>query len=127
MTASLAFLAAMVAFFVAMIAVDRLFGKSSGEKAKRTCSANLADTEQNERQAFKHQQFSTAKSEMAYHNHCVLNSLGGSPRSAIPFPWTLSFPLDPAVLETGPVSRCYFDIHRCAGARDRRNCFGRGT
>jgi hypothetical protein len=47
--------------------------------AKRTCSVNLADTERNDGQAFKRQQFSAAKSEMAYHNHFVLNSLGGNP------------------------------------------------
>jgi hypothetical protein len=51
---------------------------------EKTCSANLADTERNERQAFKRQQFSAAKSEMAYHNHFVLNSLGGNPKSAMP-------------------------------------------
>jgi hypothetical protein len=59
-------------------------------------SANLADTERNERQAFKRQQFSAAKSEMAYHNHFVLNSLGGNPKSAMPVlslcPFPLSFP-----------------------------------
>jgi transposase len=55
--------------------------KRTGEK---TCSANLADTERNERQAFKRQQFSAAKYEMAYHNHFVLNSLGGNPKSAMP-------------------------------------------
>jgi hypothetical protein len=55
----------------------------TGEK---TCSANLADTERNERQAFKRQQFSAAMSEMAYHNHFVPNNLGGNPKSAMPFP-----------------------------------------
>ena len=56
---------------------------------EKTCSANLADTERNERQAFKRQQFSAAKSEMAYHNRFVLNSLGGNPKSAMPFPFSL--------------------------------------
>jgi hypothetical protein len=50
----------------------------------QTCSANLADTERNERQAFKRQQVSAAKSEMAYHNRFVLNSLGGNLKSAMP-------------------------------------------
>ena len=54
---------------------------------EKTCSANLADTERNERQALKRQQFSAAKSEMAYHNHFVLNSLGGNPKSAMPVPF----------------------------------------
>jgi hypothetical protein len=66
-----------------------------GEKDGRKCSANLADTERNERQAFKRQQFSAAKSGMAYHNHFVLNSLGGNPKSAMPFPCeesAMSFP-----------------------------------
>jgi hypothetical protein len=59
----------------------------SGRKA----STNLADTERNERQAFNRQQFSAAKSEMAYHNHFVLNSLGGNPKSAMPFPFSLCY------------------------------------
>jgi hypothetical protein len=58
---------------------------------EKPCSANLADTERNERQAFKRQQFSAAKSEMAYHNHFVLNSLGGNPKSAMPvFPFAFA-------------------------------------
>jgi hypothetical protein len=60
---------------------SKLAGLTWGEK---TCSANLADTERNERQAFKRQPFSAAKSEMAYHNHFVLNSLGGNAKSAMP-------------------------------------------
>jgi hypothetical protein len=66
-------------------------GKGEWGSEARKCSANLADTERNERQAFKRQQFSAAKSEMAYHNHFMLNSLGVNPKSAMPsFP--LSFP-----------------------------------
>jgi len=61
-------------------------------KDRRKDSANLADTERNERQAFKRQQFSAAKSEMAYHNHFVLNSLGGNPKSAMPFPLRYACP-----------------------------------
>jgi hypothetical protein len=58
-------------------------GLRVGEKDGRKDSANLADTERNEQQAIKRQRFSAAKSEMAYHNHFVLNSLGGNPTSAM--------------------------------------------
>jgi hypothetical protein len=64
-----------------------LSDRKVGEKGEKTCSANLADTGRNERQAFKRQQFSAAKSEMACHNHFVLNSLGGKPKSAMSFPF----------------------------------------
>jgi hypothetical protein len=87
---------------------SKLAGLTWGEK---TCSANLADTERNERQAFKRQQVSAAKSEMAYHNHFVLNSLGGNPKSAMPvFPFVFPF--------SRPRSRSWEDGVRL-GARAR--------
>jgi hypothetical protein len=78
--------------FLVMHASGRLEGdenrrKGHGEKDMR---ANLANTERNERQAFKRQQFSVAKSEVAYDNHFVLNSSGGNPKSAMSFPSCLS-------------------------------------
>jgi hypothetical protein len=66
-------------------------------RAKRH-AVHLADTERNERQAFKRQQFSAAKSEMAYHNYFVLNNLGGDPKSALPV-----FPLPPRDVCRQPV------------------------
>jgi hypothetical protein len=88
-------------------------------EGEKTCGANLADTERTERQAFKRQQFSAAKSEMAYHNHFVLNSLGGNPKSAMPVPF-------PRAINVLVAACCEAAGYRSQGATERVNSFPAG-